>query len=313
MATYGDPTQERLGNGRSMAELMRGGLKGIQGVIVSPSTAGGTPINFNPHAKNSVEINIEPEGPNRQVMTLDKMTPENIDQAMAAANEKFPGGDINSIRERAAMAFEELARMSKSSVQRVPVKTAAAKAPVPRRASIQPLTPDEEEEAVIAELEEEIEQPVISRPPVDKIDRNYSPMAAFGLKKQPMQPAQSSAAVAPSARVEAPQKLIYFEKEGIGTVPAFFHDVIVSVSRQDPDNPEQSGFIVLIYDLRFEQNAARWFPPSNDPYQRPWAVQINDDRRLYLVHTTGFQYVYDSREYCVLLVERAVVAASSEE
>jgi len=312
MATYGDPSQERLGNGRSMAELMRGGLKGIQGVIVSPSTPGGTPINFNPHAKSTMEINIEPEGPNRQVMTLDRMTAENIDQAMTSASEKFPGGDINSIRERTAMAFEELARMTKSSVQRVPVK-AARSTPIPR-VTVSQAPPEYDEEALIAELQEEIDQPAIpSRPPVDKIDRNYSPMAAFGLKKQAMPAAQTTGQITPSAKVAAPQKLIYFEKEGIGTVPAFFHDVIVSVARQDPDSPEQSGFIVLIYDLRFEQNAARWFPPSNDPYQRPWAVQINDDRRLYLVHTTGFQYVYDSREYCVLLVERAVVAASSEE
>jgi hypothetical protein len=61
-----------------------------------------------------------------------------------------------------------------------------------------------------------------------------------------------------------------------------------------------------VYDLRFEQAAARWFPPADDPYKRPWAVQINNDRRLYLVHTTGFQYVYDDREFCILMVEKAV-------
>jgi hypothetical protein len=71
--------------------------------------------------------------------------------------------------------------------------------------------------------------------------------------------------------------------------------------------------MVLIYDLRFEQSDARWFPPANDPYQRPWAVKINDDRRLYLVHTTGFQYVYDNIEFCVLLVEKALRPAIIEE
>jgi hypothetical protein len=101
---------------------------------------------------------------------------------------------------------------------------------------------------------------------------------------------------------------VYFEKEGIGTVPAFFHDVIIALTPLDEYGLEESGFMVLIYDLRFEQNAARWFPPANDPYQRPWAAQINDDKRLYLVHTTGFQYVYDNREYCVLMVERAVTS-----
>ena len=135
-------------------------------------------------------------------------------------------------------------------------------------------------------------------------------MAAFGLKKQSGNPVPTAAAT--THKAGPPQKLLYFEKEGIGAVPAFFHDVIVSVAQVSPDSAEENGFIVLIYDLRFEQNAARWFPPSNDPYQRPWAVQISDDRRLYLVHTTGFQYVYDNREYCVLLVERALRANYDE-
>jgi hypothetical protein len=130
-------------------------------------------------------------------------------------------------------------------------------------------------------------------------------MAAFGLKKQ--------SAAAPvvttgptSGLVGPPTKLLYFEKEGIGTVPAFFHDVIVNVHRETPDAAEEVGFLVLVYDLRFEHNVARWFPPADDPYERPWAVQINNDARLYLVYTTGFQYVYDNREHCVLRVERAL-------
>jgi len=29
---------------------------------------------------------------------------------------------------------------------------------------------------------------------------------------------------------------------------------------------------------------------------------------LYLVQTTGFQYVYDGKEFCILAVEKAVMA-----
>lgn len=203
------------------------------------------------------------------------------------------------------MVFEELAKGEKTGVQRVPVKKAALRSP--------PQVVEEyEEEQVIAELAAEAAQPIQPQlPPIEKIDRNYSPMAAFGLKKQSA--TQAPPPVTPAQKSGPPQKLVYFEKEGIGTVPAFFHDIIISVAQKEPDSAEESGFIVLVYDLRFEQNAARWFPPSNDPYQRPWAAQINDDRRLYLVHTTGFQYVYDNREYCVLLVERALRANYDEE
>lgn len=311
MSGYGDPTQERLSNGRSMADLMRGGAKGLRGVVVGPSTPGGVPVNFNPHDRQKIEITIEPDGPGRHSVTLDQITAASVEKAMAAATQQYPAGDINSIRERTAMAFEELAKIAKSGVQRTPTKAAAVRH-VPRP----PAPPEQEEAAIIEELQTEsqalsdMDQPRMSVP-VEQVDRNYSPMAAFGLKKSA--PLQTTAAgITTNSRVTAPQKLAYFEKEGLGTVPAFYHDVIVSVSRDDPENYEYSGFMVLIYDLRFEQNAARWFPPSNDPYQRPWAVSIKGDQRLYLVQTTGFQYVYDNREYCVLRVERAVMAAAEE-
>jgi hypothetical protein len=304
---YGDPATERMNNGRSMAELMRGGAKGIRGVIVAPSTPGGVPINFDPHARGSIQINIEPDGPNSQAVTLDQITASRVEQAMTLAKNQVVGNDINSIRERAAVAFEELAKLAKSGVQRVPVKKQAAAPKAPP--VVQHVEATEEE--VLAELEAEAQAATI---PVEKIDRSYSPMAAFGMKKQTMPVTTShQPMITKTAAVGPPQKLTYFEKEGIGTVPAFFHDVIVSVGRSEPDSPEESGFIVLVYDLRFDQNAARWFPPSNDPYQRPWAVKISDDMRLYLVHTTGFQYVYDNREYCVLMVERAVRAHQGEE
>lgn len=305
---YKDPSEIKMENGRTMADYMRGGPRGLRGVVVGKATAGGTPVNYDPHDMSKVHINIiDPNGKGTHNVSLGDFTPERLNAAMAKANAEIAGDDIESIRERAAMVFEEMAKMTKASVQRVPVKKTNA---LPAPPVAPPREPDEAEE-LVSELEEEIQQPTTppSGPPLEKIDRNYSPMAAFGLKKKTSTPAQNTAGtVAHSQRVGPPQKLVYFEKEGIGTVPAFFHDVLVSLTATDEYGLEESGFIVLIYDLRFEQNAARWFPPANDPYQRPWAAQINDDARLYLVHTTGFQYVYDNREYCVLMVERAVTS-----
>lgn len=309
MAQYDDPANIRLGNGRAMSELMRGGPKGIRGVVVAPSTPGGVPTNFNPHDKHGIKINIEPDGPNGSSLTLSDVTADMAQTAVERANSQITGNDINAIRERAAMAFEELAKMANSSVKRVPHK---APPPVPKP---QPSGVAEavSEAQMLTELEEtaQVLRTEAPMPPIEKIDRTYSPMAAFGLKKPPTA-ASAAPVVAKSTTSGPPQKLVYFEKEGIGTVPAFFHDVLISVSRLDPEIPEESGFIVLVYDVRFEQSAARWFPPANDPYHRPWAVQINDDRRLYLVNTTGFQYVYDGREYCVLQVEKALRAPVEE-
>lgn len=304
---YKDPAEIQMENGRTMADYIRRGPAGLRGVVVGKATAGGTPVNYDPHDMSKVRINIiDPNGKNTNDISLSEFTPARINAALEKVNAAIVGDDIESIRERAAMVFEEMANMAKSSVQRVPSKrTNALPAPPP------PITPDTEEEIVYG-LEEEIQQASVPQsvsPPLEKIDRNYSPMAAFGLKKKTTAPMQAAAgSAANSHRVGPPQKLVYFEKEGIGTVPAFFHDVIVSLTATDDYGLEENGFLVLIYDLRFDQNAARWFPPANDPYKRPWAAQINDDQRLYLVHTTGFQYVYDNREYCVLMVERAVTS-----
>lgn len=305
---YKDPSQERMANGRTLSDLMRRGPAGIRGVVVQPSTPGGLPVNFNPHDRGSIEIHVEPDSGNESALRLDQITASTVEKALATAQSQVPGNDIESIRERTAVAFEELARMAKTNVQRVPMKQAAVR--------VAPSLPDNDDEADLAELQAEadalraLERP--AQPPLEKIDRGYSPMAAFGLKRAAMTPTAPSNNIAKSTQVGPPQKLVYFEKEGIGTVPAFFHEVLVNIARPEPDSPEESGFIVLVYDVRFEQSAARWFPPANDPYQRPWAVQINDDNRLYLVHTTGFQYLYDAREYCVLLVEKALRAPEGD-
>lgn len=299
MPAYKDPAEIKMENGRSMAEYMRSGPKGLRGVVVGKATPGGTPANFNPHDASKTKINVvDRNGSNIDSFTLDQMTESRMAAAVATANSAIQGDDIESIRERAAMVFEELAKLSRSDVQRVSAKSGAVmREPAPMA---------EDEEEIIHELQQETRQN-LAAPPIEKVDRSYSPMAAFGMKKKSAA-IPSAAATAAAGRSTPPQKLVYFEKEGIGTVPAFFHDIIVAVTPIDEDGLEESGFMVLIYDLRFDQNAARWFPPSNDPYGRPWAIKINDDSHLYLVHTTGFQYVYDNREYCILAVERAVLA-----
>lgn len=301
MANYKDPRDEKMTDGRSLADLMRRGPGGLRGVVVAKATRGGTPENFNPHDITNVCVNVvNPDGSNSYSLPLSKISGETMNRAQAVAKQRIPGEDIESIRERSAMVFEELARLS-AGVK--PVNGKPIPPPVPPPV---PAAPTEEQ--LVQELESAIAP---SAPPIEQIDRNYSPMTAFGLKK-PSITSASSPSVAAGSRAAAPQKLVYFEKEGLGTVPAFYHDVLVQITRDDPDNYEYTGFIVLVYDLRFEQNLARWFPPANDPYQRPWAAQIKDDRHLYLVQTTGFQYVYDNREYCVLSVERAVMATGEE-
>lgn len=290
MNGYKDPAKETLSNGLSIASVVRGS-KDMKGVIVAPAGVDGRSTGFDPHNKSSIVINVEPDSGNGQTLSLSQFTRESVKTAIDNARAKITGNDINSIRERAAVAFEELAKINNSGVVKKAAAVSAAPAPAPVPA------PQREPAAVAAPAVE---------PETEAVDRSYSPMAAFGLKKAkatPATPATNRAA----KDAGPPTKLLYFEKEGIGTVPAFFHDVVIDVNFDDSALVE-TGFIVLVYDLRYDQATARWFPPAHDPYQRPWALQISNDRRLYLVQTTGFQYVYDDREFCVLSVEKAVTA-----
>lgn len=291
---YKDPKTEVLASGRCVADVVGvRGPKGLVGAIVSASGIDGRPVNFDPHDNASITINVDPDNPNGSSLALKQFTKNAVSQAMQAAASRISGNDIESIRERTAVAFEELSKLANSGVQ---MQRQPAAQPSPRKHPAS--TPQ-----VAAPAADEVPPDTEYTAP-ELIDRTYSPMAAFGLK--PAAGVRLSSAPHPSAAVGPPKKLIYFEKEGIGTVPAFFHDIVIDVANDGDDAFTESGFMVLIYDLRFEQAAARWFPPANDPYKRPWAVQINNDRKLYLVHTTGFQYVYDDREFCVLLVEKAV-------
>lgn len=302
---YKDPSKEMLANGRSMADMMRRGPGGIRGAIISPANTGGTPVNFNPHDRSNVAVQIvDPDGRGSQKLQLSAITKDSMAAACAAADAKVGNAaDIESQRERAAVIFEELAKQSKSIVK----KSAGPAVPPP----VPPAAPPPAYEPPNPDY---VAPPAYETPPAPqpRIDADYSPMAAFGITRRPRHPAdQSFVRNSDSTPAAAPQKLVYFEKEGIGTIHGFFHDVIVRVHDYDEDE-SQKGFIVLIYDLRFPQNAARWFPPSNDPYGRPWALKVDDDNRLYLVHSTGFQYVYDSREYCVLLIEQALTPPAGE-
>lgn len=98
MADYRDPASERMENGRTMLDVMRGS-KGLKGVIVAPATPGGIPINFNPHDRTKIKINVvDPNGSNVGGLTLDQMTGPAVEQALSSAQAAIPGNDINSIR-----------------------------------------------------------------------------------------------------------------------------------------------------------------------------------------------------------------------
>lgn len=279
------PSEVFLKNGRSLADCMPGKLEGA--VVGGKLDTSLKPFNV-----------VNADGALIAQLSPDDLCGDIYDFVMEQAKELIPGSDIESVRERAAYVFEQVAKLKTEQTQR-------PTSPPP----IQQQDYDEADE-LAAEIIKDVAVVKEAKQSTPRVDRDYSPMAAFGFKsKSNMTAAKFSNSIAVSPDIGPPQKLVYFEKEGIGTVPAFFHEVVSALEPIDEDGLEKSGFLVLIYDLRYSQNTARWFPPAYDPYGRPWAVKINDDAYVYLVKTTGFQYVYDNREHCILSVERAVFSA----
>ena len=279
------PSEVFLKNGRSLADCMPGKLEGA--VVGGKPDTSLKPFNV-----------VNADGALIAQLSPDDLCGDIYDFVMEQAKELIPGSDIESVRERAAYVFEQVAKLKTEQTQ--------------RPTSPPPIQQQDYDEAyeLAAEIIKDVAVVKEAKQSTPHVDRDYSPMAAFGFKsKSNMTAAKFSNSIAVSPDIGPPQKLVYFEKEGIGTVPAFFHEVVSALEPIDEDGLEKSGFLVLIYDLRYSQNTARWFPPAYDPYGRPWAVKINDDAYVYLVKTTGFQYVYDNREHCILSVERAVFSA----
>lgn len=288
-----DPKSVAFGDGRTMASVMRPGKFGLVGAVISKATPGGVPTDFDPHADENIDINIvDKEGRTLQRLTRQDITKDAMAKAKARADLRELEIDPNTpedqvqmalARERAAVIFEELATVSAEAA-----------------------TAEYEEE------EEEITPPPQPRanhvPPPQKTastpDDTYSPMAAYGLRSNRVAGTVNSTPATPTKTVEAPQKLVYFEKEGIGTIHSFFHDVILNIDNDPAPESPYCGFAVLIYDLRFMDGKTRWFPPIHDPYGKPWAMKQDEREQLYLVHTAGIQYIYDKREFCVLYIER---------
>jgi hypothetical protein len=138
----------------------------------------------------------------------------------------------------------------------------------------------------------------VSTAPMQPTPRNrvVSPLQALHAATAPVAAAANGHLVA-SDPVQAPTCEALFEIEHFGTLTAYYHDIVVS-----------PGFMVLVYDTRC-RNANRYFPEVQTGEKVPQlALHIKGGSEIYLVQTTGIQYIYKEYEFCVLLVERQVTA-----
>jgi len=275
-----------MGDGRTMAQLMRPGPEGLRGTVIPRATPGGVPQGIQPHDVAGVEVNIDPhlEGQSARVR-LGDVTAASIDQAERLAREVTPDPyDTATARLRASAVMQGIAAQSYHGV----VGNVAPYQPPPT-------TPVQSPGNIPAPHQAQFATPV--QPP----QRRVRPLDYFGQAPQdqfmgrplrqidvdgppPTRPAEYGAS--------PPQVQVSFEIQNFGMHRVNYHDVIV-----------ENGFLVLVYNERY-QGGSMYEPPVGDEVPA-MAIEVLGTNEVHLVHTTGFSYSYQGMRFCILMIERS--------
>lgn len=100
------------------------------------------------------------------------------------------------------------------------------------------------------------------------------------VRRAPPSPAQAFQSQAPSQKVT-------FEIDAYGSLESFYHQVI-----------HKDDFLALVYDLRFQ--GPKSFPRHSES---TLGLHVDGTDKLFLIRTTGIQFVVGYQEICVLVIE----------
>jgi hypothetical protein len=281
---YRSPREVVMSSGRNAAELMRPGVMGLQGVVVPHATLGGVPAGMRPHDIGDMQINVDPHIPGQNaIINLADINPRAMRQASQLAGQVTPEPtDAATLRLRASATMHGIVagaqRNGGSSRNDVPPQQAgpAGYMRAPNLARV--ATPQQRRSSPLQSF-------------LDGSNASHE-RATYGREMRAIDIDTPSVVSQPPAGTAEPALEVIFQLQGFGEHRAYFHDVVV-----------EPGFMVLIY--RTGYRGSKWFPPvSPEPGKRPIAINIAGTTEVYLVHTTGVQYVYGETEHCVLMVER---------
>ncbi len=255
---------------------MRPSSVNLNGTVIPRATRGGVPVGTHIHDTRGAEIVIDPHIPGQStVVKLANVTAASLSRAVSKIDNSIPDdGDIRTSRLRASATFfalnDQQAQSGVAAAVEIPEADYVA---VPRPMNQQPMQPG----------------------PATR--RTASPLTAFDQpQRRPQMPQQAppfQQQYQPQDLVGPPTIEVVFELEQFGTLPARYHDVVI-----------ETGFIVLVFDNR-HVGSMKYFPKANTGDTNPrMAMAITGANAVYLVATTGLQFIHDQQEYCILLIEQ---------
>ena len=281
----------RLASGSPMTAVLPMSQAGLRGVIVPPATAGGIPQGTTPHKMDDIEVTIDPDIDGGTTIRLGDLNRNVIDATVAEISAESPEpADKDARREWNSVVMRSIAgkiKQASTQYQEAPVpQQQFSPQPQPQQFQPQPQQFQPQPQQFQPQPQQQF-QPQTLRPSADQ-SRASAPMHVFG------RPPQQAAQPAVEAGGGPPTVQVQFEVEHFGSMPAFYHDVIMC------DN-----FLVLVYDTR-HTGSAKYFPQQPQSENTPaTAMHIIGTNEAHEIHTTNVQFVHNHYEYCVLIVTRS--------
>jgi hypothetical protein len=319
---YHDPsTQVTEGGGVPLMHLMRPGRGGVRGVIIPRATMFGASQGWNPHNPPDKTVVIDPHLPAATVkLDLARVTPATASQAIRACNDALGGAsDVEALRTKASAAFHVMAKLGETQVpiprdeRGHPLKGAALQHAI--RANPQTASAAPPKAVAASEFAGLVSQVVPAAapaaPPVAPQFAVPGPAApaAVAVDVPPPAPHTFLRSFAPESPVAAAERLagavprldaptepsyrVIFDMPS-GEMEAPFHHVV----RQEGAKPG-TGTLVLVYDNRFK--GPKFFPK---PTAEPFAVYVDGSPTVFLVESTGIQFVKGDETFCVLMIAK---------
>lgn len=293
----------------TMLNHMRMGPAGLRGTVIPHATLGGIPMGTHPHSTQDVMVTIDPHIRGQSsTIRLGDLNASNVTSAMREAAQFTPEPtDIRTFRLRGAAVMHTLANhiaeeheeesQPMQSRQVRPIQPVAYNPQQPVQVAPQQAWPQNQFPQAYPPQQSSRQQ---SQPqPQLSQRRAVSPLAAFNQPIPQPQRELRQIDIRPQLSdfgqpIVPPTINVIFEMKHFGVMEACYHDVII-----------EQGFIVLVFDTR-SQGASKYFPATNRELDAPqMAINIVGSPEVYLVQTTGIQYVHADHEYCILMIEKS--------
>ena len=287
---YFDASQVQVADGRNALNVMRPGPEGLRGTVIPRATIGGIPVGTRPHEVRNLRVTIDPHIDGQSsVVRLGDIDENSVEAATQAAAEVTPDPyDMATQRLRGSAVLHGIAALHRGQ------------GPAPQQPSFEgPVSPGNVRAenlghyAQPAQPARRLTSPLAAfNAPAPGVDENGRPLRAIDMRPS---------TVVERAQPAQPNVEVTFEIQHFGTHTAYYHEVIT----------RYPGFLVLVYDNRF-RGAGKYFPQARSDDTPPLALAVVGKPKVYLVHTTGFQFVHGDLEFCVLMVERVADAPAEE-